>query len=54
MTNFNRLKQLSEDTNVIAEALKKSKSGLIQVPMFTGWPTRWQAKKVRHGFRNSI
>lgn len=31
LTTFNRLKQLSEDKNVIAEALKKSKSGLLQV-----------------------
>ena len=34
LTTFNRLKQLNEDKNVIAEALKKSKSGLLQVQYF--------------------
>lgn len=31
MTKFNRLKQITEDTNIIADAMKKSTSGLIEV-----------------------
>lgn len=31
MTKFNRLKQLTEDINVIAQALRKSTSGLIEI-----------------------
>jgi len=31
MTKFNRLKQMSEDVKVLAEAMKKSESGLVEV-----------------------
>ena len=42
MTKFNRLKQITDDISVIAEAMKKSTSGLIEV----GWYNISRAKDL--------